>query len=268
MVKSLQYGGTAIHYSINGSGTPIVLLHGFAEDHTIWNNQVNALSKVCKIIIPDLPGSGKSGLLPGEGIAIEAYADCMYALLLHEKIERCIMLGHSMGGYITLAFAERYPEMLKGFGFVHSTAFADNEEKKINRIKGIKFIEEHGAFAFIKNTTPNLFSDSFKKEHPEKVEAIMEAGKYFTIAALTQYYTAMLNRPDRQHVLEKSNAKVFFIAGTEDVAAPLDDILQQSHLPRVSYIHIIRNVGHMGMIETPEEVNKHLLHFIAVCEPV
>ena len=267
MDKSFQYQNATISYKVHGTGMPVMLLHGFAEDHTIWEKQVDELRKLYQVIIPDLPGSGKSDLLEGADVGMETYADCIDALLLGEKVDSLVMLGHSMGGYITLAFAERFPAKLKGFGFVHSTAFEDTDEKKANRRKGIKMIEEYGAFSFIKNTTPNLFSETFKREKPAEVNAIIEAGREFSTSALTQYYQAMLNRPDRKHVIEQSRKPVLFMAGTEDIAAPLDDILQQAHLPRVSYIHIIKNVGHMGMVEAPGEVNKHLLHFFDLCEP-
>lgn len=262
MQKTFQYKNAAISYNIYGNGKPVVLLHGFAEDGSIWNNQVNYLESHCKLIVPDLPGSGGSELLQSANIEIENYSDCIYALLNHEEINSCIMLGHSMGGYITLAFAEKYPAKLTGFGLINSTAFADNEEKKSTRKKGIAMMEEHGAFPFIKNTIPNLFSQKFKQEHAEVVDVFTEAGKDFTTAALVQYYTAMMNRPDRTAVLKTSVVPVLFIIGSEDVAAPLNDLLQQVHLPNVSHIHILEGVGHMSMLEAPDELNKHLLEFI------
>lgn len=262
MEKRFQYNGSYLYYYVTGSGLPVVLLHGFAETSGVWNEQISFLENHCKLIVPDLPGSGKSDMLQQENITIEDYAACIGALLNVENIDRCVMLGHSMGGYITLAFAEMFPGKLAGFGFVHSTAFADSEEKKNVRKKGIKLIEEYGGYPFIKNSTPNLFSDAFKKEHPGRVAELIEQGKNFSKEALIQYYTAMMNRPDRTSVLEKSTVPVLFIIGSEDVAAPLDDLLKQVSLPSVSYIHIIKAVGHMGMWEKPAEVNNHILGFI------
>jgi pimeloyl-ACP methyl ester carboxylesterase len=161
-----------------------------------------------------------------------------------------------------LAFAEKYPEKLLGFGLVNSTAFNDSEEKKLTRRKGITMMEEYGVFPFIKNTTPNLFSAKFKQEHVEVIDALIEAGKKFTIEALVQYYNAMMNRPDRTEVLKTSEVPVLFVVGSEDVAAPVNDLLEQVHLPGISHIHIIESVGHMSMMEAPEELNKYLLEFI------
>lgn len=266
MEKTFSYQNTPVFYQTTGSGKTMVFLHGFGEDSRIFDNQVEFLKDKCRVIVFDIPGSGKSPVLQGANTT-DDYALVVHALLLHENITSCIMLGHSMGGYITLAFAERYPEMLAGFGFVHSTAFADSDEKKESRKKGIEMIKRYGSYPFLKNTISNLFSDNYKQTHAREVAALIEKGKDFTPDALEQYYTAMMNRPDRTSVLRNSNVPVLFIAGTEDVAAPLNDVLQQVHLPEVSYIHILEGVGHMGMLETPDEVNKYISAYInAVAE--
>jgi pimeloyl-ACP methyl ester carboxylesterase len=261
MEKKFQYVTSEVCYKVVGKGEPVVLLHGFAEDGNIWSKQMDFLQEHCQLIIPDLPGSGKSEML-NEGGAIENYAHFVNAVLLNEHIEKCVLLGHSMGGYITLAFADLYPEKLRGFGFIHSTAFADNEEKKLTRQKGIKMIEEYGVFPFLKNTTPNLFSDNYKKQHPEKVSELIEQGKNFSKEVLLNYYTVMMNRPDRTGALRRSNVPVLFIIGSEDKAVPLNDMLKQVHLPRISYVHILNNVGHMGMWEEPQKSNNYILEFI------
>jgi pimeloyl-ACP methyl ester carboxylesterase len=267
MEKEFQCNNANIYYRTRGSGPVVVLLHGFAEDGTVWDQQVEYLEQYCTLLVPDLPGSGRSSTLNQETVKMEDYANCINSLLINEKVGSCILLGHSMGGYITLAFAEMFPDKLAGIGFVHSTAFADNEEKKSNRQKGIKLIEQYGVYPFVKNSTPNLFSESYKKQHADKVNELVEQGKQFSKEALVQYYRAMIDRPDRTAVLEKSRVPVLFIIGTEDVAAPLQDLLQQVHLPNTSYIHILPGVVHMGMWEKPKEVNEHLLEFIKNCSP-
>ncbi|MEX6687794.1 alpha/beta hydrolase [Danxiaibacter flavus] len=263
MEKYFQYGAASFHYITEGKGKNVVLLHGFAEDAHIWDKQIAFLKEHCKVIAIDLPGSGESGMLEGDNIGIEDYADSVYAILQHEKADNCILLGHSLGGYITLAFAEKYPEVLSGFGLVHSTAFADSEEKKNVRKKGIEMIGQYGSYPFVKNTTPNLFSNKYKAEHPDDVKTLGESGNNFAPEALQQYYAAMMNRPDRTHVLSGSKTPVLFILGRDDVAAPIQDVLQQVHLPKRSHIHILENTGHMGMWEATDLVNSYLLDFIA-----
>jgi pimeloyl-ACP methyl ester carboxylesterase len=273
VITTFEYNGSQIIYRTVGVGKPVIFLHGFGEDGSIFNYQIDFLKEHCLLIIPDLPGSGKSEILqsnihhPVSNIqfpeaSITDYAKCIHALLQKENIEVCTMIGHSMGGYITLTFAELYPEMLNGFGFIHSTAFADSEEKKQNRLRGIQLIAEYGGYSFLKNTIPNLFGAAFKEQFPEKVEALIEAGKQFSNEALQQYYFAMMNRTDTTAVIKGSKVPVLFILGTEDVAAPLNDVLQQAHLANCSYIHILNNVGHMGMWEATDKVNNHFFNFI------
>ena len=271
MKKTFTYSNASIVYQTEGEGIPVVLLHGFGEDAGIWNQQVNFLKNHYRLIVPHFPGSGESVFLtnkespattPHPPCTIEFYADCIYALLAHENITSCIMLGHSMGGYVALAFAEAYPQLLKGYGLIHSTAFADSAEKKQNRQRSIEMIEQYGSYPFLKNTIPNLFGESYKKEHAEKVNALIEQGNNFLPQALKQYSEAMMLRPDRTRVLKNTNLPVLFIMGTEDIATPMKDVLQQVHLPGIAYIHIFENTGHMGMLESAEKMNSAILEFI------
>jgi pimeloyl-ACP methyl ester carboxylesterase len=264
MQRKIHLNNVSIFYQVKGEGLPVVLLHGLPLDSTVWNEQINFLKTHCKLIVPDIPGSGKSIFEKHETKAttIEYYAVCIQAILQHENVDACIMLGHSMGGYITLAFAEKYSKFLKGYGLIHSTAFPDSEEKKQMRQRAIATIDEYGAYAFLKSTTPNLFGDEFRKEHPEKIEAIIERGKNFSTKSLQDYYKAMMQRPDRTDVLKKSRVPVLFIIGTEDTAAPMKDVLQQVHLPEIAYIHILENTGHISMLESGEQLNSAILEFI------
>ena len=274
MYKTFQYQMATISYRVEGKGNPVVLIHGFGEDSHIWDTQIEFLKEYCLLILPDLPGTGNSQMIVhsiqeknnatpfSSVISLDDYADCIYTLLLHENIKLCTMLGHSMGGYITLAFAQLFPQMLTGFGLIHSSAFADSEEKKGNRQLGIEKMNQEGAYAFFKNSIPNLFSKSFKETNPGKINELIEATKYFSSKACQQYLNAMINRPDRTEVLKKTPLSVLFIIGTEDTAAPMNDLLSQTHLPKSTIIHILEETGHMSMLESPDLLNQYLLAFI------
>lgn len=263
MKKVISYQHSNISYSISGKGKTVVLLHGFGEDSQIFSSQKNELEKICCLIIPDIPGSGASEILHfKKEILIEDYADAIKTILLFEKITSCIMLGHSMGGYITLHFAEKYPELLLAFGLIHSTALEDSIEKKIIRKKGIDIIGEYGAVHFLKNITPNLFAEDFRKNKFIKIQNLLNQTAYFNNTSLQQYLHAMMLRKDKTNILSSSKVPVLFILGTEDVATPLNDVLKQTYLPNCSYIHILENVGHMSMLEDEHNLNKFLLHFI------
>lgn len=177
-----------------------------------------------------------------------------------------VLIGHSMGGYITLAFAEKYPGWLRAFGLFHSTAFADSEEKKETRKKGIRFIEEHGGAEFLKTATPNLYAPRTKEQHPEWIAEHLATVHNFSVSNLVSYYKAMMERPDRTAVLKGSNVPVLFVLGQHDVAVPLQDGLKQCYIPQLSYIHLLENAGHMGMIEEKEKANQIITQFVNTIE--
>jgi len=265
-----HYKSFNIHYRVAGEGVPLVLLHGFGEDSDVWVNQVAALQSDAMVIVPDIPGSGKSKIgkddFTEENLpllnTIEFYADTVNALLEHLQITNCILLGHSLGGYITLAFGEKYPSKLKGFGLIHSTSFADSDEKKENRKRGIAMMEEYGGYSFMKNSIPNLFTAAFKQNEHDKVDALIEKAKDFETKALQSYYRAMIDRPDRTFVLKESKVPVLIIAGKQDIVVLLKDSLQQAHQPNICHVYILNESAHMGMWEEPEKMNEAINGFV------
>ena len=159
-----------------------------------------------------------------------------------------------------LAFAEKYPGHLHSLGLFHSGAYADDEEKKEARKKAIKFIEQNGSEAFLKTSIPGLFADAEKSKN--YIDDLIEKGKAFLPEALIQYYNAMIERPDRTAVLRSFPRPVLFIIGSSDKAIPPAHSLQQSHLPAISYIHVLRNSAHMGMWEETLKANEILAQFL------
>jgi pimeloyl-ACP methyl ester carboxylesterase len=266
MEKEIKYQTSRIFYRVFGNGKPVMLLHGFGVDGNLWKNQVDHLKNKFQLIIPDLPGSGRSEVI--EDMSIEGMAEVIKKIIDQEfnnssplggnQVKRRlgtkfgegagVLIGHSMGGYITLAIAEKYPDYLRAFGLDHSTAYADSEEKKVIRDKAIQFIQQHGSWQFLKATLPNLFSKGSQAKIPGKIKELIDAGNNFSPAALVSYYQAMKQRPDRTETLKNSRVPVLFIMGKYDEAAPLDDVLKQCHLPEKSYIHILHHTGHMGML--------------------
>jgi pimeloyl-ACP methyl ester carboxylesterase len=255
-----------IFYRIEGEGQPVFLLHGFAENGNIWNHQIAALKEKNLLIVPDLPGSGNSEMLSWE-CNLKDYADVVKTIadevvFKNNLSEQICLIGHSMGGYITLAFAEKYPELLNSFGLFHSSAFADTEEKKLTRKKTIDFIKKNGTELFLKASIPNLFSEKTKKEKPGLIQRLFELAKDIPPEALIQYYEAMILRPDRTSVLRTFEKPVLFIIGKDDLSVPLNASLEQCYLPSVSVVHILENSAHMGMWEEKELSNSFLKNFL------
>lgn len=260
MTKSFLYQNKKIVYRVLGTGQPVILIHGFGEDGAVWNQQAEYLTSNFKIIIPDLPGSGESEMM--DDMSMEGMAEIIHSIIHEENIEACPVIGHSMGGYITLALVEKYYNHVSAFGLFHSSAFADSEEKIATRQKGIAFIKEHGAFEFLKTATPNLFSPVTKDERPELIDEQIASLSSFSGEALVSYYEAMIQRPDRTDVLSKATVPVLFAMGKYDTAIPQEDGLKQCHLPENSYIHILQQSGHMGMLEETEKTNLLLEKFL------
>jgi pimeloyl-ACP methyl ester carboxylesterase len=283
--KKLDYQGHSIFYRVTGGGKPVLLIHGFGEDGNVWKNpprtppreglsiaqsslfdNSSLLSKF-KFVIPDLPGSGNSEMI--DDMSMEGMAELIKDIIDTESPKippsggrRGALIGHSMGGYITLAFAEKYPEYLVGLGLFHSSAYPDSEEKKTARRKGIQFINEHGAFEFLKTANYNLFSQLSKDKMPALIDEFINSLRNFNPQALVSYYEAMMKRPDRVSILRTLKIPMLFIAGKYDNAIPLNDMLQQCHLPEISYFHILAESGHMGMLEEDEKTNRFLNDYL------
>jgi pimeloyl-ACP methyl ester carboxylesterase len=254
----LLHRNKKLHYRAEGSGAALVLVHGFAEDSSIWSEQAS-LAQHCRLLLPDLPGSGGS---EADAFSMEDLAEAIKAVLDAEGIERCTLVGHSMGGYAALAFAERWPERLNGLGLFHSTAYADTEEKIATRRKGISFIRERGAAAFLKASIPNLYSPKTREQKPELVEKQVAGATEFGAEALIGYYEAMIARPDHMDVLKEAKIPVLFVLGRNDNAVPLTDGLAQCHVPQCAQVHLLEDAGHMGMRECPGSANEYLNSFL------
>jgi pimeloyl-ACP methyl ester carboxylesterase len=259
MVKTAVYKNKNLVYRVEGSGPVVVLIHGFGEDGMIWKNQL-PLSSSFKLIIPHLPGSRTSDLQ--DDMSMETMAESIYSVLLQEGVEKCIMIGHSMGGYVTLAFAEKYPTLLESFGLLHSTALADTEEKKKTRQEGIEKIKAGGAAAFLKDFIPNLYSPSWQTAHSSIIQQHINDVSYFSEAALISYYQSMMERPDRTGILKQNKMPVLFVLGRKDSIIPFENALKLATMADVTYIHALENSGHLGMVEEPEKTNKIINSFL------
>ena len=183
-----------IHYTAIGNGEPIILVHGFGEDSRIWEHQLKPLVEKYQVFLPDLPGAGKSFYQPG--LSIETMADDLAEILDHEKIEKVVMAGHSMGGYVTLAFAEKYPGRLKGLSLIHSTAFPDTEQKKEARRKSIDIIRQYGTRPFLESAIPNMFAVKNRTAMVKTIDKIIADNSDILPDSLITFYEAMMVRQD------------------------------------------------------------------------
>lgn len=257
MIKKINTPSGVLSYEIEGEGIPVMLVHGFGEDGYVWNEIRTSLSSTYQIIIPHLRGTYLSpinDLSLIDNLSMESMAADMLKIIDAEQLDKVIILGHSMGGYITLAFAEKYDERLLAFGLIHSTSYADSEAKKEARLKSVEFLKNNTTKSFLEVATPNLFGTQFKKNHPKKVNELIERASQITEASMMAYLRAMRKRKDRTEILNKTTKSVFFCIGMQDNAVNPEDAILQSKLPVHAHTLILEEAGHQGMMEAPERL--------------
>jgi len=256
-----NYGIDELAYFDEGKGRQtILLIHGFGEDNTVWKNQIVFLSAHYRIIAPNLPGVQCKPLAihHSQAPSIRMYVEVLHELMHHLGIEQYFIVGHSMGGYIGLSFADYYINHVQGLLLLHSTTYEDNEAKKMSRMKVAEFIQEWGVSKYLETATPNLFGDAFKKTNPETIQDVIDGGLGTSQEAMIQYVFAMRNRKAMTHLLQQSNMPVWMIAGDADLAVTIQDSLEQIKLLPSSNSLVLENVGHMGMFEATDQVNEFI----------
>lgn len=255
-----------IHYSIQGQGHPLVLTHGFPNDSTAWNPILPELGKRFKVLLPDLPGAGKSASLE-QPLTMESMALEIKAMLDKEGIGKAVLAGHSMGGYTAMECAQHFPERIQGIALIHSLASADNDEKKELRRKSIALMRKGEAEKkmFLRGMAGNLFDPGFAETHPEAVEAVVDKGMELSAEQLCDFYHAIMLRSDKTALLKTLEFPVQWIIGNHDNATPMKDALEQCHQSKVSSIHIYRPCGHMSFVEMPARLTEDLIRFAMFC---
>ncbi|RDV15618.1 alpha/beta hydrolase [Pontibacter diazotrophicus] len=243
-----------------GSVDALVFLHGFCESKQVWADFMKPLQQQFRTIALDLPGHGDNT----EGISsysMEDMAEDVKRRLDELGVKKCLLIGHSMGGYVSMAFAEKYSHMLNGLCLFHSSALPDTDEKKENRNKTIDYVERHGVVNFINPFVEPLFYSENRARLKEEIEMMKEIGRQTPKETVLGALAAMRDRSDRSEVLKKAKYPVLFIFGKDDGAVPMEKALEQCHLPDNSMVYFIAKTGHMGMFERTYETRKTLEKF-------
>ena len=260
MIKEIMFNNTDVCYNILGQGETIVLLHGYLESNEIWNDFAKELVENFQVIAPDFPGHGKSDLT-NERLSVEKMAESVKLILDKENVDKCLLVGHSMGGYAALAFLELYPESLSGLTLFHSSPYADMEEKKQNRDREINIIRQ-GKKAQIYNAHfPNTFAKENVEKFTDEIGKCKEVARNMTDNGIIAALEAMKYRPDRSILLKNTKIPIQYIIGEKDNFIPMD-ILNKLLLPDNSEVVILENSGHMGFIEERENVLNAIIDFV------
>jgi pimeloyl-ACP methyl ester carboxylesterase len=248
---------SGIYFKDEGSGFPVLLIHGFCETHEIWNSFSEKLSDQYRVLSVDLPGFGKSPFLDTP-FSIKDVATKVLEWVRSIEIKECVIIGHSLGGYVMLAMIEQQPQLFKGACLFHSTAYADSDEKKISRNKVIEFVSNHGVRPFIESFIPPLF---YSQTNPA-IAGVVKLALSTKIETLISYVGAMRDRPERTEVLRKFKEAIMFIAGEKDGVVSPESLKKQSLLALNPVLFVLPEVAHMGMFESEQVVLSKIRSFL------
>jgi 3-oxoadipate enol-lactonase len=252
-MEKINVNGVQLAYDRRGKGTPLVLLHGFPVDHHLWNEILPLLEDTFDMILPDLRGFGESTTLDSF-YTLEDFASDIAGLLDHLGIQKAAIAGHSMGGYIALAFVRLFPERVRGLGLVASQVVADTEERKQGRYKSAAEVAEHGIGSVVEMMTTKFTPDERLQGYARRSMERQQPAAY--IGALM----AMAERVDSTPLLSSFNFPVVIVHGDADVLVPIERArevkaaLPQAHLVEIS------GAGHMPMMEDRERTAEALKH--------
>jgi pimeloyl-ACP methyl ester carboxylesterase len=259
MIRYASFKGGIVRYSDKGKGRAIVLLHGYPENLHIWDEFSDALSKNFRVIAIDLPGFGETECF-GYVHSMELMAQCVHSVMQELNLRRYIVVGHSMGGYVAIAFAELFTENLRGLCMFHSSTYADTQEKKADRDRGIAAVKKHPA-PYLKAFSTNLFADP-NNVHIKKVQEIISTSTPRGIIAALE---GMKIRPNREIILKFTRYPVLFIMGKKDKIINYEAALPQTEIPSQCKVLLLEDAAHMGFYEAPEETLKALRKFAKRC---
>lgn len=259
---NLLYKNTSVNFTSTGKGSAIVLIHGFLENSSMWQEVSQELSKKNRIICIDLLGHGKTENL-GYIHSMEDQAQVVKAVLNHLKLRKYVFVGHSMGGYVALAFAKLFPSAIKGLCLMNSTALPDSEEKKLSRDRAIKVLKKNHK-TFISLAIPMLFSEKNRKIYLKEIEQITQEAMQLSPQGILAALEGMKIRKNQTSIYKTANFPIQMIIGKQDPALDYKSLISQTKNTKVKVIEFPD--GHMSHIENKEILIKNLSNFIKTCQ--
>jgi len=263
MIKQIYKNNLSISYKDEGlhNKKTIILIHGFLETLKTWASFSEKLSNNYRVITIDLPGHGNSSL-HNEPYTMCKYAEAIIHIIDYEQISKMFLIGHSMGGYVALAFAENHPNRLSGLCLFHSSPFADNKEKKELRLAAIKRINEGYKNEICSSHSKSVFANNNLGKFLEKIKIGEKIAKEQSNEGIIASILTMRERNNRSNILKNLEVPFLYIIGKNDNYISMD-ILDKIEMPRRFKIEILEKSGHMGMIEEEKKsfqiINKFYL---------
>lgn len=254
-----------VHYRDEGKENQetLVLLHGFLQNLDVWTPYTLHLMKEMRVITIDLPGHGYTQNF-SDVHSMDFMAKVVKSVLQELGVSKCVMVGHSMGGYVALAFAELFPYTLSGLGLLHSHAMADTESKKKERMEVCQEVN-HNRPGYIVRFIPSLFDDSRRMGLAQDIKDLQEQCLETSVQSITAAQKGMMMRPSRINVLSRLDIPVFSVFGKNDPRLPVELAVSQAMEPKRSEILLLDKVAHMSFIEEAEFVRQRLVNFVHTC---
>lgn len=250
-----------IRYRLSGQGPVVILVHGYLESLEIWDDFVPELESDFSVLRIDLPGHGKS-VCKLQTISMELMADSISAVMTNLEITKAFMVGHSMGGYASLAFAERYPNWLSGLCLLHSSTNADTIEKRQSRMNDIETVKNGGAKDIVYLSIPRLFAN----QNSERMDDMVDKAIQIALATSDQGIIGALNgmalRPDRNHIVDAANFPVFFVFGKHDNLISAEVVASLAERHKNARTVFLNNSGHMGFVEEKDQTIAAIKSFL------
>lgn len=247
-MDQVKFKGKNIRYYVQGEGEVLVLIHGYLEALDIWNGFAGELAKNFRVIRLDLPGHGKSDIVDPVH-QMELLADAVKEVLDTEKVAKCSMVGHSLGGYVTLAFLEKYPEKLRRVSLFHSHPFADSEQVKANRQKEIEMVKNGEVENIIDTNIPKAFADKNLQKLEKGVEWAKEIAYRTEGKGIISNLRGMMERPDRSELVKGMTKPFLLIAGKNDNYIDYNQVIPKIELPEKGCLVTLEKSGHLGFVE-------------------
>jgi pimeloyl-ACP methyl ester carboxylesterase len=243
---------------------PLLLVHGFPFEHTMWFSTIASLGSNAKVFAPDLPGFGKNPALTQQDPSLEALADFLVRFMDDNQLEKAVVAGMSMGGYVALAFAEYHPARLSGIGLISSQSAADSDETRKGRFETIKKIRKDGPPVIIDSLIPKMFAGDGSK-NPD-LRAYPERGAIAAgVDGLCWALEAMAKRPDRTALLRSLTMPVLIAHGMEDKIVPFAKARELAERCQKPTLIELPGVGHASPLEAPDQIAAGLARLMTKC---
>ena len=250
--------GVSIEYDDIGNGVPLLLVHGFPHDRTLWRPQIAGLSQLFRVIAPDLRGFGHSSETDGEAVTMDQYAADLKSLLDSVNVKQAVIGGISMGGYIALAFYAHYADRVKGLVLANTRAVPDSEEVKQSRLVNAQQVGETGPSFLVETMAPKMLGTAAKPEIGIAVRSMMTRQR---AAGIMSALRGMAARPDRTALLRFATIPVLIVSGNADVLIPPSDSEAMHALIPNSRLVIIPDAGHLSNLDKADAFNHVVREF-------